>query len=229
VANSAAPEANIIFGAVIDDALGDEVRVTVIAAGFDEPEVNGGVAREHRPVDPPEAAAPTRGISSGRGEASAPAAPTTAGANGASATSMPWIAPSRPAEPAPAQETRPAAPQVSRPAEPEPTHQAPPAPAEPEPAPAESAAPAPPAQPYGAADGQPTESFAYGGPAPEPAQPEARRNEPQEDQEERQDGQAGSIHAVSDASAERRGEVTTPRRRVIFDDPDDLDVPEFLK
>jgi cell division protein FtsZ len=28
-------EANIIFGAVIDDALGDEVRVTVVAAGFD--------------------------------------------------------------------------------------------------------------------------------------------------------------------------------------------------
>jgi cell division protein FtsZ len=38
VANSAAPDANIIFGAVIDDALGDEVRVTVIAAGFDEPQ-----------------------------------------------------------------------------------------------------------------------------------------------------------------------------------------------
>lgn len=30
------PEANIIFGAVIDDALGDEARVTVIAAGFDQ-------------------------------------------------------------------------------------------------------------------------------------------------------------------------------------------------
>ncbi|WP_042507315.1 cell division protein FtsZ [Tropheryma whipplei] len=29
------PEANIIFGAVINDTLGDEVRVTVIAAGFD--------------------------------------------------------------------------------------------------------------------------------------------------------------------------------------------------
>lgn len=29
------PEANIIFGTVVDDALGDEVRVTVIAAGFD--------------------------------------------------------------------------------------------------------------------------------------------------------------------------------------------------
>ena len=32
---AAHPDANIIFGAVIDDALGDEVRVTVIAAGFD--------------------------------------------------------------------------------------------------------------------------------------------------------------------------------------------------
>jgi cell division protein FtsZ len=35
VAEVAHPEANIIFGAVIDDALGDEVRVTVIAAGFE--------------------------------------------------------------------------------------------------------------------------------------------------------------------------------------------------
>ncbi|MGH2528316.1 MAG: cell division protein FtsZ [Actinomycetota bacterium] len=30
------PDANIIFGAVVDDTLGDEVRVTVIAAGFDK-------------------------------------------------------------------------------------------------------------------------------------------------------------------------------------------------
>ncbi|MGB2934440.1 MAG: cell division protein FtsZ, partial [Nostocoides sp.] len=35
VQEAAHPDANIIFGAVIDDALGDEVRVTVIAAGFD--------------------------------------------------------------------------------------------------------------------------------------------------------------------------------------------------
>ncbi|MBA3410771.1 MAG: cell division protein FtsZ [Geodermatophilaceae bacterium] len=35
VADAAHPDANIIFGAVIDDALGDEVRITVIAAGFD--------------------------------------------------------------------------------------------------------------------------------------------------------------------------------------------------
>ena len=30
------PDANIIFGAVLDDVLGEEVRVTVIAAGFDK-------------------------------------------------------------------------------------------------------------------------------------------------------------------------------------------------
>ncbi|CAM4080355.1 cell division protein FtsZ [Janibacter anophelis] len=45
VQEAAHPEANIIFGAVIDDALGDEVRVTVIAAGFD-----GGVPQQ-RPDD----------------------------------------------------------------------------------------------------------------------------------------------------------------------------------
>jgi cell division protein FtsZ len=41
VSNSAAVDANIIFGAVIDDALGDEVRVTVIAAGFDDTRPGG--------------------------------------------------------------------------------------------------------------------------------------------------------------------------------------------
>jgi cell division protein FtsZ len=46
VADAAHPDANIIFGAVIDDALGDEVRVTVIAAGFD-----GGTPRA-RSVEP---------------------------------------------------------------------------------------------------------------------------------------------------------------------------------
>jgi cell division protein FtsZ len=37
IAEAADPDANIIFGAVIDDAMGDEVRVTVIATGFDKP------------------------------------------------------------------------------------------------------------------------------------------------------------------------------------------------
>ncbi|MCK0173357.1 MULTISPECIES: cell division protein FtsZ [Mycobacteriaceae] len=50
VQESAHPEANIIFGTVIDDSLGDEVRVTVIAAGFDssgpsrQPVVSPGAA-----------------------------------------------------------------------------------------------------------------------------------------------------------------------------------------
>lgn len=35
IAQAADPEANIIFGAVIDENMGDEVRVTVIATGFD--------------------------------------------------------------------------------------------------------------------------------------------------------------------------------------------------
>jgi cell division protein FtsZ len=46
VQESAHPEANIIFGTVIDDSLGDEVRVTVIAAGFD----SGGPT--HKKLDP---------------------------------------------------------------------------------------------------------------------------------------------------------------------------------
>lgn len=35
VQNAAHPDAKIIFGTTIDDALGDEVRITVVAAGFD--------------------------------------------------------------------------------------------------------------------------------------------------------------------------------------------------
>lgn len=35
ISNAAHPDANIIFGAVVDEALEDEVRVTVIATGFD--------------------------------------------------------------------------------------------------------------------------------------------------------------------------------------------------
>ncbi len=36
VQEAVSPEANIIFGANVDDTLGDEVRITVIAAGFDD-------------------------------------------------------------------------------------------------------------------------------------------------------------------------------------------------
>ncbi|MCU0262757.1 MAG: cell division protein FtsZ, partial [Candidatus Nanopelagicales bacterium] len=53
VAEAAHPDANIIFGAVIDDTLGDEVRVTVIAAGFDggHPPTKREAAAGRRVVD----------------------------------------------------------------------------------------------------------------------------------------------------------------------------------
>ncbi|MGH3942451.1 MAG: cell division protein FtsZ [Pseudonocardiaceae bacterium] len=51
VQESAHPDANIIFGTVIDDSLGDEVRVTVIAAGFD----SGGPS--HKKLEPTPVAA----------------------------------------------------------------------------------------------------------------------------------------------------------------------------
>jgi cell division protein FtsZ len=47
------PDANIIFGTVIDDEMGDEVRVTVIAAGFDrweEKAPRSGGRRESAPA-----------------------------------------------------------------------------------------------------------------------------------------------------------------------------------
>ena len=49
------PDANIIFGAVIDDEMGDEVRVTVIAAGFDrwEEKTSRPARREAAPGDAP--------------------------------------------------------------------------------------------------------------------------------------------------------------------------------
>ena len=55
VKEAAHPEANIIFGTVIDDTLGDEVRVTVIAAGFDggEPQTRIEPITAQRTVVPP--------------------------------------------------------------------------------------------------------------------------------------------------------------------------------
>jgi hypothetical protein len=55
VKEAAHPEANIIFGTVIDDTLGDEVRVTVIAAGFDggEPQARIEPMTAQRPSTTP--------------------------------------------------------------------------------------------------------------------------------------------------------------------------------
>ncbi|WP_336085994.1 cell division protein FtsZ [Nocardia sp. SSK8] len=75
-------EANIIFGTVIDDSLGDEVRVTVIAAGFD----GGGPARRSFENTTPTARTGTNPIGSGRA--------------GEIGQSRPTEAPVRPTEPA---------------------------------------------------------------------------------------------------------------------------------
>ena len=71
VQEAVSPEANIIFGSTIDDTLGDEVRITVIAAGFD-----GGEPPTHRRVERQAYSAPA---SSGYGFR-APAAPVAAAA-----------------------------------------------------------------------------------------------------------------------------------------------------
>jgi cell division protein FtsZ len=76
VSQAAHAEANIIFGAVIDDALGDEVRVTVIAAGFDggmpKRRDTGSVLRREPAVQ--QTQAETRSVAqSGGGVQSAPA------------------------------------------------------------------------------------------------------------------------------------------------------------
>jgi cell division protein FtsZ len=69
VQEAAHPEANIIFGTVIDDSLGDEVRVTVIAAGFDSG------TPTHKKLDPTMVSSRSTGTASAQsGEVSRPAA-----------------------------------------------------------------------------------------------------------------------------------------------------------
>ncbi len=83
VQEAAHPEANIIFGAVIDDALGDEVRVTVIAAGFDggaplkrdNDRAIGQIQGAQRPSQPAQQQSPAAVLpAAARGQRSAPAA-----------------------------------------------------------------------------------------------------------------------------------------------------------
>lgn len=79
VANAVDPEANIIFGTVVDESLGDQVRITVIATGFSDSNVNrqdelfaaqqsqskaAASAEPHRsaPATSPAQAAPTRNV-----------------------------------------------------------------------------------------------------------------------------------------------------------------------
>ncbi|MFJ8750747.1 cell division protein FtsZ [Streptomyces sp. NPDC102441] len=102
VSEAAHPEANIIFGAVIDDALGDEVRVTVIAAGFDggqpptrrENVLGAGAGKREEPASSARTAEPARqtgGLGSvpPREEPQTPAEPAPV----ANETSLPPVTP----------------------------------------------------------------------------------------------------------------------------------------
>lgn len=50
IKETAHPDVNLIFGAVIDENMGDEVRITVIATGFDRAGVRQNPAFETKPV-----------------------------------------------------------------------------------------------------------------------------------------------------------------------------------
>ena len=176
VANSAAPDANIIFGAVIDDALGDEVRVTVIAAGFDE----AGVRRV-RPAQPTAARPGLGNGGAAAGAASFPAATGFGNGNGTGAQAHAVASAERVVEDRVAAE--PAA-SLTRSQD--------------------TAAPAPEAeQDSGGYAAEPV-------PAATAAVPARPRADP------------GAAARMFDAA-------TTRRRGVVFEEDDELDVPDFLK
>jgi cell division protein FtsZ len=184
VANSAAPDANIIFGAVIDDALGDEVRVTVIAAGFDEPQSGRSRGRgigysgslSSSATETPSAAVEWRPYQLGEpGSATAPAAAAAGGATGTAAPS--------------------------------------------------AAAPAAEQRSGGANGGGPSAGAAENGPggsvpSPRAAEPDAESG----------NGAAGSQQASRPGSGARPADASaTKRKSVVFEEDDELDVPDFLK
>jgi cell division protein FtsZ len=182
VANSAAPEANIIFGAVIDDALGDEVRVTVIAAGFDE--ANNRHARLARMNSGQSA---TSAASSGTGFRSSPFPDQSEPLAGAGQTTGPLAGAAASGGPgAFTAEAGTASPVTAGGA----AHSA------------ATHAAAEPAPPAGDSDGIPS---------PRPAQDAPRQG-------------------LDTASAARVFDAATTRRRsVVFEEDDELDVPDFLK
>jgi cell division protein FtsZ len=202
VSNSAAPDANIIFGAVIDDALGDEVRVTVIAAGFDEPQ-------DSRPR--------AGRVIVGTATRVPDSSPSSLGLPGSSSASS-WR------QSAPVERTEP--PALASPA-PAPASSAP-AQAPVSPAPASPAAESEPASGYGSdtsdRPGQPEsapEPRADAVPPPRPAEPPSPATADK--------GQTGPGWSA-DTAAGRRTEATSTRRRsVVFEEDDELDVPDFLK
>ncbi|WP_026405837.1 cell division protein FtsZ [Actinomadura rifamycini] len=229
VSNAAATDANIIFGAVIDDALGDEVRVTVIAAGFDEGRPTKPAPEpDHRKTPPPPRPAPPPPPSS----APAPAAPAPAAPQnpipsrvGRSDATGPQQAPQHGQQHA--QQTV-----AQAAAAPQPPAQ-PPAPA-PRTEPERPQPPAPPAADDRPVAGRPAprdEAAHSPPPAEPPAQPADQRagEQPQRPPAPRPAAdQPSRVHAgENDGGPAASGK--RPPRRVVFDEEDDLDVPDFLK
>ncbi|MFI0349641.1 cell division protein FtsZ [Actinomadura sp. 9N407] len=221
VSNAAAPDANIIFGAVIDDALGDEVRVTVIAAGFDEgrpvkPTPEPEAKRLPPPPRPAPPAAPANPIPSrvGRSDAfgSAQAAPQPQ-----QSVAQAAAAPAQPAPPPPGPPQRPAEPERAQPV----------AQAAAEDRSAGGTAPA------GAADEQQssrTAEPASGRPAGGSASAQEREAEQEAARPPAPRPSESSATRVHAGEADSGSAATGPRRRpVVFDEDDDLDVPDFLK
>ena len=110
VQEAAHPEANIIFGATFDDTLEDEIRVTVIATGFEDTAMNGedaanaaqtGAAQANAPAFTPVRPAAGRerpqGLFTGATEKAAAAQPVQPVAPAPAAAAQPAAAPAKPA------------------------------------------------------------------------------------------------------------------------------------
>ncbi|WP_034272831.1 cell division protein FtsZ [Haloechinothrix halophila] len=95
VQEAAHPEANIIFGTIIDDSLGDEVRVTVIAAGFD------AGAPTHKKLDPPTVGSRESTASAEAGSVGGNGAASGAGARGSGQPVGQQAAPQQQSNPTP--------------------------------------------------------------------------------------------------------------------------------
>ena len=72
------PEANIIFGANVDESLGDQIRVTIIAAGFDDPKKGKKSARVEKKATPEPASKPAASATSSAPEKNEDATATSA-------------------------------------------------------------------------------------------------------------------------------------------------------
>jgi cell division protein FtsZ len=225
VANSAAVDANIIFGAVIDDALGDEVRVTVIAAGFDEQRQSrpASAARASRPSGAAATAEP--GAASGTsGTPSAPPAPPAAPpASAAAAEASPGFTATageagHSSYSAPAAGTSATANGAHRTSEP-----------------AQPAAKAPQATEEPAAQPEPSADEALSGYVPAPVSFVSPEDDGATGYSDglADTGSSSSSSWADSGRASARDKVFDSgagrRRPVVFEEDDDLDVPDFLK